>query len=71
MSQLATEPREVVAELASRAVTEIQAQVATWYAGYVESYRADYEAAKSAGRTEDANEAYVRYLLVGPGLNAR
>lgn len=59
---------DVEAQLAARVVEEIQSHVAAWYGGYVDSYKSDYEAAKAAGRVEDANEAYVRYLLVGPGF---
>jgi hypothetical protein len=58
----------VEVELAAHVVEEIQGHVAAWYGGYVDSYKTDYETAKAAGRAEDANEAYVRYLLVGPGF---
>jgi tetratricopeptide (TPR) repeat protein len=59
----------VEVELAAHVVEEIQGHVAAWYGGYVDSYKNDHETAKAAGRVEDANEAYVRYLLVGPGLS--
>lgn len=62
---------DIEVALSERAVGYVEGQVATWYASYVESYRVDYEDAKAAGRAEDANEAYVRYRLVGPGLDAR
>ncbi|UQA63094.1 tetratricopeptide repeat protein [Polyangium aurulentum] len=59
----------VEAALSARVVEEIQSHVGAWYGGYVDSYKTDHETAKAAGRVEDANEAYVRYLLVGPGLS--
>lgn len=58
---------DVEAALAERVVGSIQDRVATWYAGYVESFKASHQAAKAGGRVEEANEAYVRYLLAGPG----
>jgi tetratricopeptide (TPR) repeat protein len=58
----------VEAALSARVVEEIQSHVGAWYSGYVDTYKTDYETAKATGRVEDANEAYVRYLLVGPGL---
>jgi tetratricopeptide (TPR) repeat protein len=66
-------PSESVIEaaLAERIVLNIQDNVATWYQGYVESYKADVAAAKAEGRLEDANESHVRYLLVGPGFNMK
>ena len=59
---------EVESALANHTTAEIQTHVGTWYEGYVDTYRSDYEAAKAAGNLEDANESYVRYLLAGPGL---
>jgi tetratricopeptide (TPR) repeat protein len=58
----------VEAALAAKSVEEIRIEVATWYTGYVNSYVADETTARAAGRVEDANEAYIRHRLLGPGL---
>ncbi|WP_282416815.1 tetratricopeptide repeat protein [Polyangium sp. 15x6] len=59
---------DIEAALATRAVEKIRGQVFVWYAGYVQSYADDHAREKAAGRTEEANEAWVRHLLTGPGL---
>jgi len=59
---------DIEAALATRAVEKIRGQVFVWYAGYVQSYADDHAREKAAGRLEEANEAWVRHLLTGPGL---
>jgi tetratricopeptide (TPR) repeat protein len=59
---------QVEIALTAQVVGEVQSHLATWYETYVDSYRTEYEADKAAGKLEEANEAYVRYMLLGPGL---
>ncbi|MDI1446607.1 hypothetical protein [Polyangium sp. 6x1] len=59
---------DIEAALAARAVEKIRGQVFVWYAGYVQSYADDHAREKAAGRIEEANEAWVRHQITGPGL---
>lgn len=56
------------AALANQSVEQIRTRVAEWYGLYVDSYRADESNARANGNIEDANEAYIRHRLLGPGL---
>lgn len=59
---------DIEAALVKQSVDEIRNHVATWYGLYVESYRSEESAARANGKVEDANEAYIRHRLLGPGL---
>lgn len=59
---------ELDAAVVKLGAEEIRNRVALWYGLYVESYKSEESNARTNGQMEDANEAYIRHRLLGPGL---